>query len=404
MNHLNTSSIIRLLCFLILLLIAAVQIRFAVLEQDTFIGKGGAASNNALLLTNAAKQKHLFEADLDQAAYLLQNAWLVKPYYVPAWLALAVVRSDQGKTEQSLKIIDYVHYLTRDIKRWRWDKVLVAYQLGQTRLLPTELSYIIAEIKGKPRKDALQLAFTIWPDPQELLDNIGVENIIHLFKHASAQNLPDQARSLWAVIDAQDIDYQREDLLNCIDMLMRNSDVTAASHIWRTQINPERLLYNGDFSTPFMQKAFGWRKANHNGVELQLKSITSNSESKTLHLRFKGWDNIKYHHFYQIVPLAGGHHYRLTANIKTDKLTTDQRPYLEVYGYQCGNFPYAKSEMMQPSQQWEKITLDFEVPADCAAVVVRMRRDESTQIDSKISGHLWLADMAINPTSSKTDS
>lgn len=399
-----TSTIIRLLCFLVLLLLAAVHMRFGVLEQEALIGKGGAASNSARLLTNAAEQKHLFEADLDQAAHLLHRALRANPYYVPAWLALAVVRSDQGNTGQSAKIIDYIHYLTRDIKRWRWDKVLVAYQLGQTRLLPTELSYIIAEIKGKPRRDALQLAFTIWPEPRELLDNLGVENIIHLFTHANAHNLPNQARYFWAVIEEQAIEYKREDLLRCIDMLMRNAEVPAASHIWRTQINPERLLYNGDFSTPFMQKAFGWRKALHKSVEQRVESIAANSGAKTLHLRFKGWDNISYHHLSQIVPLAGGQHYQLRALVKTDKLTTDQRPYLEVYGYHCRKFRSAKSKMVQPNREWGEISLNFEVPSECAAAVVRLRRNESTQIDSKISGHLWLADMAINPISRNIDS
>jgi len=42
---------------------------------------------------------------------------------------------------------------------------------------------------------------------------------------------------------------------------------------------------------------------------------------------------------------------------------------------------------------------DFEVPEDCAAIVVRLRRNESLQIDNKLAGQLWLKNIIISNVS-----
>ncbi len=398
-------SIGRVALFLLLLACAMLQLRFAVQEQEVLIGKANVydavKSRNPYLLTNVAKEKYLFEADLNGATTLLQKALVTNPYYVPAWLGLAEVNNDKGQKELSYKILDYVHFLTNDIKRWRWEKTLVAYQLGATKFLSTELNYIIGEVGGKPRRDALQLGFTLWADSQRLLENVGIENISHLFYHAIITNYPEHALNFWKEIDTQSLGYNRKHLLRCIDMLMRNDHILAAGELWRKHINSERLFYDGNFQQPFMHQAFGWRKNKNKSVVTRVEPLTGKSDQKLLHFRFKGWDNIKYHHLYQIVPLNPGEIYRLSADIKSDRLTTDQLPFIETYGYKCKSQPYKKGEMVAPNQDWTNYTFEFGVSQNCAAAVVHIRRLESRQIDNKISGHLWIKNLRIESTGDK---
>lgn len=398
-------SIGRIVLFLLLLAGAILQLKFAVQEQEVFIGKANVddavQSRDPYLLTNTAKEKYLFEADLNGATTLLQKALISNPYYIPAWLGLAEVNNDKGQKELSSKILDYVHFLTKDIKRWRWEKTLVAYQLGITKFLPTELNYIIGEVGGKPRHDALQLAFTIWTDSQLLLENIGIENISHLFYYAIRKKYSEHALNFWKVIETQNLDYNRDHLLRCIDMLLRNDHIVAAGDLWRKHIKQETFFYNGNFQEPFMQKAFGWRKSKNKSVVTRVETVTGTSDQKMLHLRFKGWDNINYHHLYQIVPLNPGEIYRLSADIKSDRLTTDQLPYIETYGYKCKSQPYKKGEMVATKQDWTNYAFEFGVSQNCAAAVVRLRRRESTHIDNKISGHLWIKNLQIESTGDK---
>lgn len=125
------TKVFRICCFLLLLACALLQLNFSVQEQRTFTDRKGRLPKdqirNARLLTYHAKQKHMFDADMDGALSLLQRALIINPYYVPAWLSLAELKNDTGEKEQAYEILHYTDILTRGLKRWRWDKALVAY-------------------------------------------------------------------------------------------------------------------------------------------------------------------------------------------------------------------------------------------------------------------------------------
>ncbi len=395
------TKVFRICCFLLLLACALLQLNFSVQEQRIFTDKKGRLPTdqirNARLLTYHAKQKHMFDADMDGALSLLQQALIINPYYVPAWLSLAELKNDIGAKEQAIEVLHYVDVLTRGLKRWRWDKALVAYQLGKMDMLPGELSYIIGEIPGKARADALQLAFTLWQEPEDLIENIGRENIMHLFNYCVRKNLPQKALSFWQMIPSRGVDWQEKEALALIDMLLRTGNVAKAGNIWRSHFNSKNIVYNGNFSEKFLRRAFGWRAGKNKGFAQRFEHIPGDDSVRNLHYRFKGWDNLNFSHLSQIVPLEPRKEYQLTAELKSERLTTDQRPFLEVYGYKC-KMAYARSEMIEPDQDWAEYKVNFGVPGECSAVVVRLRRKESRHIDNKLAGKMWLREFRITET------
>ena len=54
--------------------------------------------------------------------------------------------------------------------------------------------------------------------------------------------------------------------------------------------------------------------------------------------------------------------------------------------------------MVATDQDWSNYTIEFGVPQNCSAMVVRLRRLESRHLDNKISGKLWLRNIAISET------
>lgn len=395
------NKIVRIFCFLILLACAVLQLKFSVEEQRVFSNRTDLLEmdqiRNARLLTYYAKQKYIFEADMGGAMSLLQKALVTNPYYVPAWLSLAELNNDRGRKKEAVAALQYADLLTRDLKRWRWDKALVAYQLGETDMLPDELNYIIAEIPGKARADALQLAFTLWEEPQELIQNVGSENTSHLFDYSVRKKLPQKALSFWQMIEGEGVEGNERKVLAFLNMLMSTGEIQEAGNIWRKHFNSHTILYKGDFSANFMQRAFGWRGGKNKGFVQRFIHNPGGEPARELHYRFKGWDNLNFYHLSQIVPIESGYKYELSAEFKSQKLTTDQRPFLEVYGYKC-KAPHTKMAMVEPEQDWTQSTVIFSVPQECAAVVVRLRRVESRHIDNKLAGQVWLRNLAITPT------
>lgn len=392
------SKIFRIGAYFVLLTCGIWQMLFSYQEQKDFSDKHDKAqvteTRNVRVLTHHAKQKYMLEADLVAALPLLQQALTVNPSYVPAWLSLAELNNDKGEKEKAYAIYRYVDKLTEGLKRWRWEKALTAYQLGRFEVLPDELRYIIHELGGKERNDALQLAFTLWKEPEELVEKLGSKNIGHLLWHAIIKRMPEKALFFWRTIEREGMPWQEKEALALVDLLLNSGEEKIAGDIWRQYFNPDEIFFDGNFSRPFMGQAFGWRTGKKQNFDLLFEKNPEDSQARILHYRFKGWENINFVHLYQVVPVVGGNEYRLTAKMKSQKITTDQRPYLEVSGYKC-KAAVNNSEMVAANQDWTEHQVQVQVPGDCAAIVVRLRRKESNHIDNKLAGQLWLKSFAI---------
>jgi hypothetical protein len=75
-------------------------------------------------------------------------------------------------------------------------------------------------------------------------------------------------------------------------------------------------------------------------------------------------------------------------------VTTDQRPFVEIIGYDVKGL-YQTGPMMDRSQAWQTDFIEFSVPPDCHAALVRLRRRPSHRFDSKIRGTVWLDDFRL---------
>jgi len=394
---------LRLCLFLVLLSCAVLQFRLVLFEQSEYSQKTNLSSHhkyqsNPYLLSWLAKQKHIFDADLNAAETLYQQALIANPVYIPSWLGLAELKLDQHQSQQANAILDYTSDLAVDIKRWRWDKALVAYQFGRKDVLATDLSYIISEMPGKIRNDALRMAFSVWPDPEELQETLGSENLRHLFQYAGRKKKVEAGLVFWNTLEFQGVEGQEKDVLKFINMLISVKEIDIAAGIWKKHFNPKNILFNGDFSQKPLQTAFGWRIGKTKGASWKLQEAKKKGEPASLHLHFNRKKNINFHKLSQIVPLQGGKVYHLKGKIKTAKLSTDQRPFLQAYGYQCKSIT-TKTEMVDSDQEWTDVFLQINVAEACDAMIVRLRRRESTQIDNKLAGDIWLTGFEIAETS-----
>lgn len=394
--------ILRLFCISILLALSAIQIHYALYTQTEYSRNENVSAlhkyqTNPYLLTWLGKQKHLFEADLEMAKSLYQKALVLNPVYVPAWLGLAEVQSDRRDKQNANAILEYCNSLLTDVKRWRWDMALVAYQFDRKDILAQDLSYIIREIPGKVRNDALRMAFSQWPDTNELQEQLGDDVLEHLFRYAIRKRKVVQGLILWDTFKTEEFENKEKETLTFVNMLMRQGEVESAATIWRKYINPSSLFFNGDFSKAPLQTAFGWIIKKTKGSRWYLQKGTKNVPHSSLHFHFKRLENTNLYKVYQVVPLQGGKVYALKGEIKTKSLTTDQLPFIEAYGYKC-KAPRNKTDMVSSNQDWTPIYLLFEVPEECDAMVIRLRRRESTRIDNKLAGDIWLAKFSITET------
>jgi tetratricopeptide (TPR) repeat protein len=396
-----TSSPLRIILFIGIVGLALFELRLAVIAQSSF---SGVSRNKAIrkyqqdpgILVAYGRQSLLESGGLKRAEHWYRRALLSNPFYIPAWLALGELRNDEGDTARASAILEYVDSLTRDVARWRWDKAMLAYQLDRQDILTGDLSWLLQQekVSSKTKKKAVKLAFSLWPDPEQLLDKMGTANLVPLFRYAVRIKDFTTAGYLWSLVDKSSPDAKK--VLPYINRLINSKHITVAAGIWKKYFPADTLLYNGSFSAPVVNSGFGWRIRKLQEVTVDFNSDTGNGTG--LHLHFNGKKNLNYAHISQIIALSSGHDYELSGQMRSKELSTDQKPFIEITGVHCTMPPIA-TEMVQKNQDWTPFTLTFTVPDQCEAVLIRIRRKPSKNIDNLLKGDLWVKDFALHNSS-----
>ncbi|MBM9612683.1 hypothetical protein JWJ90_00115 [Desulfobulbus rhabdoformis] len=400
--HSIRERIPRLFGLLLLMLLAWAHVRMALQLQRAYGNQEVnhpevTYSRNPGMLSWHARQRYLFGGDLTGATALYRQALDIAPVFIPAWLGLAELYNDTGKRKTADGVMNLVDRYTQNIKRYRWDKILVAYQMQRTDILQRDLTYLIAEGEGQDKNRALRMAFTLWPDPKELERILGDGNLPVLFRYALRTENTDMAIAFWNDYPKVEAALSSKEILSFIQLLMREKRLDLAATIWRQSFNSKALFYNGMFNKKPLQTAFGWQIRTAKGSSWRIEKANLERPHPSLSIRFLHEENLSFSHAAQIVPLAGGHRYLLKGQWQSKELTTDQRPFLEIIGYQCQAQP-VPGEMIASSQPWQEFTLPFTVPESCQAIMVRVRRTPSHRIDNLLGGEFRLADLEIVPS------
>ncbi len=87
--------------------------------------------------------------------------------------------------------------------------------------------------------------------------------------------------------------------------------------------------------------------------------------------------------------MTPGAHYRITYAWQSRSITSDQGPFVEIFGYDAKGL-YQAGPMLTGTRKWHEATIEFKAPETCHAAIVRLRRRQSMRFDNKIRGTLWI--------------
>ena len=155
-------------------------------------------------------------------------------------------------------------------------------------------------------------------------------------------------------------------------------------------------ITNPGFETEYSGRGFDWRywKEKEGICEVMRVNHDAWEGDYALKIHFNGRENVDFYHFYQIFTADSLATYRLTYTWKSQDLTTDEGPFIEIIGYDKEGV-YAAGPKIIGSQPWREVSLEFDIPEGCRAGIVRLRRHPSHRFDSKIRGTVWLDDFQL---------
>ena len=339
----------------------------------------------------------------EKAAHFFRQAVSLNVLFIDAWLRLAEAEASLGKPSEARTILTFVDPLAGPCLRWKWSQMVLADQLGMTQECQRYANDLLT---GKQlEQDTLQLLHSsLNGDTAAVLDALEPQNLPVYLEWLMRWGMAEESLAVWQAMTS--VSPPDTDLtLNYANFLLSHKRIAKAWAIWQGVTGASDLT-NPGFEEEISGKGFDWRLSTDNDKNWEIKRVFSESVegNHALRIKFSGKANIAFYHLSQILAVAPGTCYHLSYAWKATGITTDQGPFLEVLNHDKPEF-HVFGKMITGSHGWQEDSIDFTVPADCRAVVIRLRRNTSMRFDSKIRGTLWLDNFrleTVGPDSAKS--
>ena len=314
-------------------------------------------------------------------------------FFISAWLRLAEIKETTGNVKKAREILKFTSRYTRKVIRWKWRQTLLARELGMNNLFFFNANVLLTR-PGK-RPDTFQLLDTHFNRrSRPILNVLAPEHMTDYLSWLIGWNRVDDTRTVWQEITKSgppDLDLANR----YIHFLVGRNEIEPAATIWR-KLTGIKGLTNPGFEKVSTQTGFDWRysAARPGKWRIRRVGLPVHSGNFALEITFEGRENLSFSNLWQIVPMTSQSPFKLTYAWKTQDVTTDQGPFIEIYGYNCKGL-YKRGQMMLQTNNWQEGAIDFTPPEGCPAAVIRLRRLPSKRFDSLISGTVWLDDFRL---------
>lgn len=177
--------------------------------------------------------------------------------------------------------------------------------------------------------------------------------------------------------------------------LWQRKSFRTAQDLWADWLGPNRdgylhpqRLANTRFQNEPNGSPFDWTLAALPSVEM--------SRRNGLWVRFSGTENVNFDQIHQCATVSPGR-YRLSAEITTQGITTDQGPFFRAFDPTNPRRLSVETPQVTGSVPRSWVTLDFQVPPGVEALEVRVERHASERFDNKIAGTLHIYQITLMP-------
>jgi hypothetical protein len=215
-----------------------------------------------------------------------------------------------------------------------------------------------------------------------------------------------EAKKVWERIAANPSTFDTVGTKTYMDWLVGTHQPDEAYDVWTDlrkrkliteSLAPGNLVANGDFEQGLENFGFGWRIVGYPGVYLTQDSTVFHSSGHSVLIYFEGKANLVYQGLQQWVRVTPGVAYQARVYMKTDGITTDSGPRLEVFDTLNPNaLNVFSDQLIGTNAGWTLLSVNFK-PKETDYVTVSITRVPSGKLDNKIAGKVWVDDVTVAP-------
>lgn len=345
-----------------------------------------------------------------EAIQQFEDAIKDNPYSPRAWVNLAAAHEFQGDTAIAEKALNHASALAPNLPTYQWTIGNYFLLHGNTQEAFQHLKVVLA---GSRQYDhtVFNIAWKATSNPNRILTELIPNDLPAEFSYlnflTAHQSFPD-AEPVWERIVHNPKSFDPHKASGYMDALLRTGHAGAAYRVW-TDLQGKglvrtppggpnvNLVTNGDFEDPLLNMGFGWRIQNTPGVYAGLDTSTFHSPGHSLLVQFSGNRNLDYHQVFQFVKVSPHHTYDLDAFMKTQGITSDSGPRLQVVdAYNTHALDKSTQGMTGTTGGWNPLNMEFTTGPKTQLLLVSLVRPPSkADYNTGIKGKVWLDDVQI---------
>jgi hypothetical protein len=169
--------------------------------------------------------------------------------------------------------------------------------------------------------------------------------------------------------------------------LWNRASYRTAHTLWTSWLGTTQLLANTRFDTAPRETPFDWALGSSPAVAV--------TRANGLDVRFSGTENVAFSGVRQFTVVPPGR-YRLSAEVSSENLTTDQGPFFRIFDPANPDRLHAESAPILGTVGESWITMELTV-SGTEALAIQLERHPSGRFDNRISGTLHIYQVSLIP-------
>ena len=388
------NKILRILATIVLVSLGSWSFYYNWLQRSIRFGNFTYSNEEAERLKNYPKAMYAHglkawaRQDPETAERFFRQAVSKDVLFLDGWIRLAEADAEMGQKENAKNILTFTIDLTKHVSRWKWPQMLLARELDMDEIIYSNANYLLSH--EVLEQDTLQFLQTYLGGNASAVIAILDPNHLDVYlEWLMNWSMTEESLKVWnAMVEVGA--PERETSLRYANFLLQNKHITESKDIWQKYTGFFGLT-NPGFEDELTGRGFDWCYWKEKDSKFEIMRVNHDTweGDYALRVNFSGRENIEFYHVYQIITADPQAKYRLTYAWKSQGITTDQGPFVEIYGYDKEGL-YRAGPMITGTHEWSKESIEFEMPKGCRAAVVRLRRQPSNRFDSRIRGTVWL--------------
>ncbi len=345
----------------------------------------------------------------EEAITEFRRAIQLSPYDPRPLMDLGAALEFQGRLGEAGQCLQRADALVPNLPSFQWPIANFYLLQGNVEEAFRHFKMVLA---GTRNYDQIVFS-TAWKasgDANQILNDLIPHNVTTEFSYLYfllSQKRFTEAEGVWDRLTNGSEKFTAQQCASYLDALLAARRPAGAYRVWMDLVKKgfvnasasgqdQNLLNNGDFEDELLDLGFDWRIIPITDVYAGVDQGTFRSPSHSLLVQFGGNQNLYYRQAFQYVKVSPNRSYHLEAFMKTDSITTDSGPRLEVYDpYDPAALDKFSEDLTGSTPSWTPLTLDFRTGPRTELIAVALARVPTRKLDNQFSGKVWLDDVRL---------